>query len=105
LRINKYIKSFIFIYLEKMEKVFVIAFIITTIFVVAKIVEMKFIDKEMKPMKDFIRETSFVSGSSILGAFIYLNMDSSLMNFMNTMTNNKSFNMSTTQVFTDEPGF
>ena len=88
-----------------MEKVFVIAFIITTIFVVAKIVEMKFIDKEMKPMKDFIRETSFVSGSSILGAFIYLNMDSSLMNFMNTMTNNKSFNMSTTQVFTDEPGF
>lgn len=88
-----------------MEKVFIIAFIITTIFVVAKIVEMKFIDKEMKPMKDFIREVSFVSGSSFLGAFIYLNMDSSLMSFMNTMTNNKSFNMSSTQVFTDEPGF
>lgn len=88
-----------------MEKVFIIAFIITTIFVVAKIVEMKFIDKEMKPIKEFIREAAFVSGSSVLGAFIYLNMDSSLMNFMNTMTNNKSFNMSATQVFTDEPGF
>ena len=88
-----------------MEKVIIIAFIITTIFVVAKVVEMKFIDKEMKPLKDLVRESAFVSGSSLLGAFIYLNLDSSLMDFMNTMTNNKSFNMSSTEVFTDEPGF
>ena len=88
-----------------MEKVFVIAILITTIYVVAKVVEMKFIDKEMKPLKELVRESAFVSGSSLLGAFIYLNLDGSLMDFMNTMTNNKSFNMSTTQVFTDEPGF
>jgi len=88
-----------------MEKVFIIAILITTIFVVAKIVEMKFINKEMKPIKDLVQEAAFVSGSSLLGAFIYLNLDGSLMNFLNTMTNNKSFNMTTTQVFTDEPGF
>lgn len=88
-----------------MEKIFVIAILITTIYVVAKVVEMKFIDKEMIPLKDLVRESAFVSGSSILGAFIYLNLDSSLMDFMNTITNNKSFNMSATQVFTDEPGF
>jgi hypothetical protein len=88
-----------------MEKVFIIAFIITTLFMAVKAFEMKYIDKEWKPMKQIVRDGIVVFLCSLVGSFFYLNLDGSLMDFMNVVTENKSFNMSATQVFTDEPGF
>lgn len=88
-----------------MEKVFILSIVVTCLFVIIKILEMKFIDKEWKPLKVIIRDAAVVLVSSIVGSFLYFHMDGSVMDFLNVVTDNKSFNMSATQIFTDEPGF
>jgi hypothetical protein len=66
---------------------------------------MKFVDKEWKPLKGIIRDAFFVFISSVVGGFLLFQVDSSVTDFLNLVTENKSFNMNTTQIFTDEPGF
>jgi hypothetical protein len=66
---------------------------------------MKFIDKELKPLKIVIRDAVIVFVSSLVGSLAYFYMDGSVTDFLNVVTDNKSFNMSATQIFTDEPGF
>ena len=88
-----------------MEKVFIIAVIVTILFLGSKAFEMKYIDKEWKPMKFIVRDAITVFGCSALGSFFYLNLDGSIVDFMNLVTNNKTFDMNQTQIFTDEPGF
>jgi len=88
-----------------MEKVFILSIIVTCIFVILKVIEMKFIDKEFKPLKIMIRDSVVVFTSTMIGSFILFNMDGSVTDFLNVVTNNKSFNMSETQIFTDSPGF
>jgi hypothetical protein len=66
---------------------------------------MKFVDKEWKPLKGIIRDAFFVFISSAVGGFLSFQLDSSVTDLLNLVTENKSFNMNTTQIFTDEPGF
>ena len=56
-------------------------------------------------MKFIVRDAITVFGCSALGSFFYLNLDGSIVDFMNLVTNNKTFDMNQTQIFTDEPGF
>jgi len=88
-----------------MEKVFILSIIITCLFVIIKILEMKYVDKEWKPLKNIIRDAVIVFVCSIIGSFLLFQMDGSITDFLNVVTDNKSFNMSATQIFTDEPGF
>jgi hypothetical protein len=88
-----------------MEKVFILSIVVTCIFVIIKVLEMKYVDKEWKPLKTIIRDSVIILVSSIVGSFLYFNMDGSLTDFLNVVTDNKSFNMSATQIFTDAPGF
>jgi len=88
-----------------MEKVFILSIVVTCIFVIIKVLEMKYVDKEWKPLKLIIRDSVIILVSSIVGSFLYFNMDGSLTDFLNVVTDNKSFNMSATQIFTDAPGF
>jgi hypothetical protein len=88
-----------------MEKVFMIAVIVTILFLASKVFEMKYIDKEWKPMKFIVRDAISVFACTALGAFLYLHLDGSVVDFLNVVTNNKTFDMGQTQVFTDEPGF
>ena len=88
-----------------MEKVFILSIVVTCIFVIIKVLEMKYVDKEWKPLKTIIRDAVIILVSSIVGSFLYFNMDGSLTDFLNVVTDNKSFNMSATQIFTDAPGF
>jgi len=88
-----------------MEKVFILSIIVTCVFVFLKVLEMKFVDKEWKPLKGIIRDAFFVFISSAVGGFLLFQVDSSVTDFLNLVTENKSFNMNTTQIFTDEPGF
>ena len=88
-----------------MEKVFMMAIIITILFLGSKVVEMKYIDKEWKPMKFVVRDGITVFACAALGSFLYLHLDGSVVDFLNVVTKNKTFDMSQTQVFTDEPGF
>jgi hypothetical protein len=88
-----------------MEQLFVISFLVTAIFCIMKFLEAKFLEKEMKPLKYFVRDTLMVFMSSIVGAFIFFNLQGSLMDMMGVITDNKSLNLATTQIFTDAPGF
>jgi len=88
-----------------MEKVFILSIVVTCIFVIIKGLEMKYVDKEWKPLKTIIRDAVIILVSSIIGSFLYFHMDGSLTDFLNVVTDNKSFNMSATQIFTDAPGF
>ncbi len=54
----------------KMDNIFVIAGIISVIFLIIKFIEMRFVDKESKPLKLLIRDTIVVFFSVISGNFI-----------------------------------
>ena len=88
-----------------MEKAFIIALCIATLFCIAKIVEMKFIEKEWKPLKYIIRDMAVVFGCSVVSIVGFSHMNGSINDFMNVVTDTKSLNMAATEIFTDTPGF
>ena len=53
-----------------MDNIFVSAAIISVIFIIAKFIEMRFVDKEPKPLKLLIRDALLVYVSVIMGYFI-----------------------------------
>jgi hypothetical protein len=89
-----------------MEKILIIASLVTFLFVLGKFAEMKIMDTKMRPLKDLARETIMVFMSGITAAFIYFNMNGKLGDFMNTLTDTKILptNM-TTEIFTGTPEF
>jgi hypothetical protein len=80
-----------------MDNIFIIAAIISTIFIIAKFIEMRFIEKESKPLKLLIRDALVVYFSVISGYFILEQLKPIIQDGGNTSI--------TTQVFTDNPGF
>jgi len=53
-----------------MENIFLVAGIISVIFFIAKFLEMRYIDKEPKPLKILIRDALLVYVSVVTGDFI-----------------------------------
>ena len=53
-----------------MENIFIIAAVISFIFLIIKFIEMRFVEKESKPLKLLIRDTLVVYISVIFGNFI-----------------------------------
>lgn len=88
-----------------MEKLLVISAFIALIFFILKMLEMKYIDKEMKPFKNIIRDSVFVFVASLGCLFVFLNFNGSINDFMSILTADKGGNLKATEIFTDEPGF
>jgi hypothetical protein len=53
-----------------MDNIFLVAGIISVIFFIAKFLEMRYVDKEPKPLKFLIRDSLLVYVSVVLGSFI-----------------------------------
>ena len=53
-----------------MDNIFLVAGIISVIFFVAKFLEMRYVDKEPKPLKFLIRDSLLVYVSVVIGSFI-----------------------------------
>ena len=53
-----------------MENIFVVAAIIAVIFFIVKFLEMRFVEKESKPLKFIIRDTLVVYVSVVAGDFV-----------------------------------
>jgi len=53
-----------------MDNIFIIAIAVAIIFLVVKFIEMRFIEKENKPLKFLIRDTLVVYFSVIAGFFV-----------------------------------
>lgn len=80
-----------------MDNIFIIAAVIAIIFLIAKFLEMRFIDKESKPIKLLFRDALLVYFSVISGHFI--------LEQLKTTAQSGGSNSAVTPVFTDNPGF
>jgi len=93
-----------------MNDVFFISFVSTVLFAVAKFVEMKFIDKEWKPLKFIVRDAIIVFAVSFAASSVYFHFHVSLADFMNIITDVKSPAVTAdvakhAEIFTDTPNF
>lgn len=80
-----------------MDNIFIIATVISIVFLISKFIEMRFIDNESKPLKLLIRDTLLVYFSVISGYFI--------MEQLKPVLETVGENISAPQVFTDNPEF
>jgi len=80
-----------------MPNIFVIAAVISITFLLAKFLEMRFIEKESKPLKLLIRDSLIVYFSVIVSNFI--------IEQINPVVSGISGGQKFTPVFTDNPGF
>jgi len=87
------------------ETIFLLAFFTTTLFLLLRFLEMKFIDKEYKPLKIILRDGVMVFSSTLITAYILSNMNGSIKDFMNVITETKVLDPAATQIFTDTPAF
>jgi hypothetical protein len=88
-----------------MEKEFILAAFVTLMFSILKFVEMKYVDKEIKPMKLFVRDSIIVFICTLLSSYLFFSFDGYITDFFNVVTDSKVINPANTQVFTDVPGF
>jgi multisubunit Na+/H+ antiporter MnhB subunit len=90
-----------------MENMLIVAIITTLLFCAFKFIEMRFIDKqkEMKPLKFFVRDLVLVFVSSLAAGFFFFNSNKQISEFVNTITDTKVIPEGAAQVFTDAPGF
>ncbi len=88
-----------------MEKLLIIASIITFMFSIMKVIEMKYVAKQWTPLKYVIRDAVMVFGSALLGLFVFFQINGTMTDLFNVVTDGKAVNLNTTQVFTVAPGF
>jgi len=88
-----------------MENLFLFAIFTTILFVLLKLVEMKYLEQEFKPLKYIVRDAVIVFSSALTASYGFFYMKGSINDFFNIVTENKTLNMETTQIFTDTPGF
>jgi hypothetical protein len=87
------------------EKVFFLAVLATIVYSIIRVVEMKYIEKEWKPVKEVVRDAAYVFLSTAVAGFATLYMNGSMTDFYNVLTKTKTLDAAATQVFTDEPAF
>jgi len=88
-----------------MEKAFILSLVITVVYFVSKLIDMKYISKEWKPMRTVMRESLFVLVSSILSVVVFFITNGKMSDFFDILTESKTLKPSATEVFTGEPGF
>ena len=80
-----------------MNNIFIIAAVVSVTFLITKFIEMRFIEKESKPLKVLIRDALLVYFSVVSGYFIIGQID--------TLLHGGEVGATPTPVFTDNPGF
>ena len=80
-----------------MENTFIVAGIISIVFFLAKFCEMRFVDKESKPLKVLIRDSLVTYFSVVVGVFLFDQLKPMIENGVAISTS--------PTVFTDNPTF
>jgi hypothetical protein len=88
-----------------MEKVFIISIFVTVLFCIVKFIEMRYLEKETKPLKYFVRDAIIVFLSGLASTFAFFYLETSISEFFNIVTETKTLDTNSTQIFTDTPGF
>jgi len=81
-----------------MDNIFIIAAVISATFFIAKFIEMRFVEKENKPLKLLIRDSLLVYFSVIIANFILEQLKPMIQNAGGNGHN-------VTPIFTDNPVF
>ncbi len=77
----------------------------TTIFyIVAKIIEMKFVHKEMRPMKELMRDSVVVAVATAVASLSVMTLTQPVNGFIDAITE-KTAIPAAANVFTGDPGF
>lgn len=95
--------------------ILIIPVVTSVLFFASKIAEMKFIDKDEKPLKVIFRDTLIVFISSLTATYILFNFSGYIYEFMNVVTDSKinpvsmlggvGAGVQNTEIFTDTPNF
>lgn len=88
-----------------MEKEIIISLLVTILFFIIKMIEMKYLEKQMKPLKIIIRDAVIVFISTFTTIYLYFHFESYLNEFFCVVTDTKQLSSHSTQIFTDEPCF
>ena len=79
--------------------------LVTTIFyIVVKTIDMKYVKKEMKPLKEMMRDAAVVSISSGIAVFSVMTLNKPVGGFFDAITE-KTAIPAAANVFTGDPGF
>ena len=87
----------VLVYFKLMTNIFVVAGIIAFVFLLAKFLEMRYIEKESKPLKLLMRDTLVVYFSVIVANFV--------MDQLSSAVESSGGGKKMTPVFTDNPAF
>jgi hypothetical protein len=79
-----------------MGNIFIVAAVISIIFLISKFIEMRFVEKESKPLKLLIRDALLVYFSVVSGYFVLSQINPIIYG---------GGSIGITPVFTDNPGF
>ena len=79
-----------------MNQFILVSVVTSIIFFLIKFIKMRFVDKEVTPLKVIVKETAYVFISSLVGGYLI-----DQFKFNNILENIKE----TPSVFTNEPGF
>ena len=85
-----------------MEKILLLAISIAIIFFLIKLVMMKYVEKEIRPLKYLVRDAFVVFSSAFLPIFLFFQMSGT---FNQLLGIGGGDNVQQTQIFTDSPGF
>lgn len=88
-----------------MENTIILSISVTVVYVCIKVLEMKWIDKKWKPIKDLVRDAFIVLFCTLITTVSYQYIEPTLNELFNVVTETNVVAPSNTQIFTDEPGF
>lgn len=88
-----------------LDKIVTFSFSATLAFCIFKFIEMKWVNKEVKPLKYFVRDVLLVFISCLCGAFVLYNLGDNISELMNTVTETTIIPTGQLEIFTETPGF
>lgn len=90
---------------RKMEKALFLSIAIVIAFGIFKFLEMKYLDKHLKPLRDVVRDLVMVFLSAFLCSLGLLQYQDKVDDFLSVITNTNTMKPEQTQVFTGIPDF
>jgi len=90
-----------------MENIFIISLLTTFLYCLVKIGIMKFVDKEMQPLKILVKDAVLVFITSMVATYAFYKMDGNISNMLNVITDTTTVPVGSgvTEIFTDVPAF
>jgi hypothetical protein len=87
-----------------MDSLVSIVFVTTILYIVVKTIDMKYIKKEMRPLKEMVHDAAVVAVSCGLAVFAVFSLNKPVGGFIDAITE-KTAIPAAANVFTGDPGF